>query len=63
MSRRVILTSFDNPPIPTRALDWSAWYDGDEPNDNGQMRVGTGPTKQDAINDLRDAYGDEDDQP
>lgn len=39
-------------PIPTNKFDWSAWFDNDEPNDDGQMHVGYGATEQDAIEDL-----------
>jgi hypothetical protein len=44
-----IKTSFDFPPIPNRAFDWSAIdddsYDYDQP-------VGRGPTEESAIADL-----------
>lgn len=40
------------PPIPRRDFDYRATYDGDEPNDNGQMAAGYGATKEEAINDL-----------
>ena len=44
------------PPIPTRAFDYCATYDGDEPNDNGNMATGWGKTKDEAIADLLDNY-------
>ena len=30
-----VITSHVYPPIPIRTCDWCAWYDGDEPNDDG----------------------------
>ncbi len=56
---RKIITTFVYPPIPVRDCDWQAHYDGDEPNDDGHMRVGRGRTEQDAINDLKECYPDE----
>jgi hypothetical protein len=47
-----IVTDFWAKPGPLRQFDWSAWYDGDEPNDTGQMAVGFGRTKEEAIDDL-----------
>lgn len=48
-----IVTSFVFPPIPTRDNDWQAIFDGDEPDDNGNMRfVGRGTTEAEAIGDL-----------
>lgn len=49
---RKIITTFVHPPIPVRSQDWQAIYDGDEPNDNGQMLVGHGATEADAIANL-----------
>lgn len=54
-----IITSFDYPPIPVRDLDWSAHRDGDEPNDDGQMKMGHGPTESAAILDLHESLCDE----
>lgn len=51
MTSRIITTCI-YPPIPIRAMDWAAHYDGDEPNDDGQMTIGYGATEQDAIADL-----------
>ncbi len=51
-----INVTFVYPPIPSRAFDYCATYDGDEPNDDGQMATGWGPTKDDAISDLYDNY-------
>lgn len=45
---RKIITSQDNPPIPTKEYDWSAYR---EDWDLGEP-VGHGKTKQEAINDL-----------
>ena len=42
------------PPIPTRQFDWCAAFDGDEPNDDGQMLAGYGATKAEALSDLLD---------
>ena len=47
-----INTVFVYPPIPMRHLDWLAYYDNDEPNDNGSMAAGYGATEQEAIDDL-----------
>ena len=52
MSAPKIITSNWAKPIPDRQFDWSAHYDGDEPNDDGQMMVGYGKTKEEAIIDL-----------
>ena len=60
MSERKIITTFVYPPIPVRNFDWLAFFDGDEPDDNGQMRTGSGATEQEAINDLLETYPDED---
>ncbi len=51
MSAPKIVTNYWAKPIPDRQFDWSAHYDGDEPND-GQMMVGYGKTKEEAIIDL-----------
>ena len=48
--RREIVTSFQNPPIPTRDYDWAAYttdYEGGDP-------IGYGPTESAAIQDLLD---------
>jgi hypothetical protein len=47
-----IATEFWMKPIPPRQFDWSAWYDGDEPNDAGCMRIGYGRTREEAAHDL-----------
>lgn len=47
-----IVTSFVYPPIPIRTCDWAAYFDDDEPNDEGQMQIGRGRTEADAIADL-----------
>ena len=49
-----IVTSYVFPPIPDRRFDWSAWRDGDEPNDDGQMTIGYGATEEEAIADLKE---------
>ena len=48
--RREIVTSFQNPPIPTRNFEWAAYttdYEGGDP-------IGYGPTESAAIEDLLD---------
>jgi len=52
MSAPKIVTNYWAKPIPDRQFDWSAHYDGDEPNDDGQMAMGYGRTKEEAIADL-----------
>jgi hypothetical protein len=52
MSAPKIVTRFWAKPIPDRQFDWSAHYDGDEPNDDGQMMVGFGETQEEALLDL-----------
>ncbi len=52
MSAPKIVTNYWAKPIPDRQFDWSAHYDGDEPNDDGQMMVGYGQSKEEAIIDL-----------
>ena len=51
---RKIVTSFVYPPIPIRSCDWAAYFDDDEPDDDGNMMVGRGATEQAAIQDLLD---------
>ncbi len=45
---RQIVTTLVYPPIPIRCFDWAASFDGDEPNDRGQMLCGHGVTEKDA---------------
>lgn len=47
-----IKTEFWMKPIPLRQFDWLAFYDGDEPNDNGSMPHGEGRTEAEAVVDL-----------
>jgi hypothetical protein len=56
MSAPKIVTRYEYPPIPIRSFDWSARYDGDEPNDNGWMPLGWGYTEAGAIEDLRENH-------
>lgn len=49
---RKIITDFWMKPIPPRQFDWCAYYDGDEPNDDGQMLHGYGATEAEAIAEL-----------
>lgn len=51
-----IITAHVFPPIPWRHFDWQAYYDGDEPDDDGGMCVGHGATEQEAIDDLVDTF-------
>ncbi len=51
---RKIVTDFWMKPIPVRQFDWCAYFDGDEPNDEGQMRQGFGRTEAEAILELLD---------
>ena len=51
---REIIVDFVYPPIPDRRFDYFAYFDGDEPNDEGQMMHGYGLTPLDAIRDLLD---------
>jgi hypothetical protein len=43
-----IITSFLNPPIPVRCMDWQATYEGYEGGD----AIGNGATEQEAIDNL-----------
>lgn len=52
---RKIITSFIAPPIGVRSFDWQAYFDGDEPSDDGQMMIGHGETERDAVSSLFDA--------
>jgi hypothetical protein len=52
--RRIIKTAFENPPIPIRCFDWSAWIDGRE-----EWLVGRGETEAEAISDLQEQLEDE----
>ena len=45
-----IITSFLNPPIPVRSMDWQATYEGYDEGDP----IGRGATEQEAIDDLED---------
>lgn len=49
-------TNYWAKPIPIRQFDWSAHYDNEEPNDDGQMDVGYGRTEADAVVDLIENY-------
>lgn len=46
-----IKTSHDNPPIPTRDHDWSAWFDWASADDDHYIS-GNGETEQAAVADL-----------
>lgn len=54
MSHREIVIDFVYPPIPIREFDYLAYFDGDEPNDDGNMLHGYGKTPLDAIRALLD---------
>lgn len=47
-TRRRIVTSYVNPPIPFRGCDWAAFYDGEEELGG----CGYGSTEAEAIQDL-----------
>ena len=51
-----IVTTHVYPPIPDRHFDWQAHYDDDEPNDDGHMAAGHGPTEAAAVLDLIENY-------
>jgi hypothetical protein len=53
---RKVITHYWAKPIPMREFDWVAYWEDDEPNDNGQMPHGYGATEAEAIADLRDNY-------
>lgn len=42
---RPVVTSNPRPPVPSRAFDWSAVFEGYEPGDS----IGHGETEQEAI--------------
>jgi hypothetical protein len=50
-----IITHFVYPPIPIRSMDWVAYYDNHEPDDEGWMLCGHGATEAGAILDLFDS--------
>jgi hypothetical protein len=52
MTRSKIVTNYEFPPIPPRDHDWSARRDDSEPDDDGHMMQGWGPTEQEAVADL-----------
>ena len=56
ISGEKVVTTSVYPPIPSRSFDWQAHYDNDEPNADGQMAAGHGPTEAAAIADLIDNY-------
>lgn len=53
-----IITNHEYPPIPIRDHDWVAYYEGTEENGN----YGWGKTEEEAIADLVENYGEEDEQ-
>ncbi len=57
-----IKTNYWPKPGPLRNFDWAAWYDGDEPNDDGSMAMGYGSTEEKAIADLRDNFPRDDEE-
>lgn len=60
---RKINTDYWMKPGPNRSCDWVAHFDGDSPNDEGQMAMGFGRTKYEAISDLLENHGSENDAP
>jgi hypothetical protein len=59
MTEREIIVRGVWPPVPTRSFDYCAIYDGDEPDDECNMKAGYGKTPEAAIQDLRDNFPDE----
>jgi hypothetical protein len=53
-----VMTAFENPPIPVRAWDWSAWIDGRE-----EWLTGRGRTEAEAIADLLEQADEAQDAP
>lgn len=47
-----IRSFYTHPPIPTRSMDWQAYYAGDDIDDRGRMAYGTGSTETEAVCDL-----------
>ena len=47
-----VVVSHIYPPIPVRNFDYCATYDGDEPDDDGNIDQGFGATRHEAIVDL-----------
>lgn len=60
---RKIRTTHNFITRPASQNDWCAHWDGDEPNDGGGMATGWGKTEAEAIADLIENYGDENDAP
>jgi hypothetical protein len=54
--RGKINTDFVYPPIPIRAFDYCAYFDGDEPDDDGRMLCGHGRTPEAAMIDLVEQF-------
>ena len=52
---RTIKTSHEYPPIPTRSMDWCAYFDGCE--EDG--RYGYGATEEEAIADFIETWAEE----
>lgn len=53
---RRIITENLYPPIPIRVMDWVAYYEDEEPDDDGAMACGRGETEQAAIDELVDLH-------
>lgn len=53
-----ITTRYNPPPVPFRNCDWSAVDD----DDMGETRVGYGATEEEAIADIMDQLGGNDDK-
>lgn len=47
-----IVTDYWRKPGPSDQFDWSAYFDNDEPDDDGHMMQGYGATESAAIEDL-----------
>ena len=55
MTPKIITEHRDRGPLPS---DWVAYFDGDEPNDDGNMRHGCGRTEAEAVEDLMEHTND-----
>ncbi len=51
MAHKIVVTYWAK-PIAIRSFDYVAYYDDDEPNDDGQMQYGYGHNEAEAVLDL-----------
>jgi hypothetical protein len=52
--RNIITSFFQNEHL----FEWRAYYEGDEPDDEGRMKVGIGINEQEAIDELKAISGE-----